>query len=82
MSMGDNIVVTLYSNRVTSEPNNPHLSRPALGCLAFSTGSSNSSTSLHRGDGSGKVIFSLVEVGKTSVRPFRAKCLNHFVGMC
>ena len=43
MSMGDKIIETLYSNRVTSEENNSHPTllhlHSKLMCLAFSTGS-------------------------------------------
>ena len=36
-----------------------------LGCLLFSKGSSNTGTTLHGGDGGGKVIFRSFEVSKT-----------------
>ena len=42
--------------------------------LLFSTGSSNSGTILHGGDGGGKDLFSPCEVSKTSEIPYRAKC--------
>ena len=41
-----------------------------LGCLLFSTGSSDSGTTLHGGDGGGNALFSLFHVSKTLERPF------------
>ena len=81
-TIGDKIVETLYSNRVTSKNKNfphPFLSPPfkvLLGFLLFSIGYGNSNKTLHGGDGGGKAIFSPFEVSKTSESPLRAKCLN------
>ena len=68
--IGDKIVETLYSNRVTSEnkrictpPLSPLLSK--LGCLLFSLSSLNIGTTLHGGDGGEKAIFPPFEVSKT-----------------
>ena len=81
-AIGDKIVETLYSNRVTSETYEstplPCPLHSKLGCFLFSKGSSNSGTTLHGGDGGGNAIFSPFEVRKTSKSPFRAKCLNSF----
>ena len=77
-TIGDKLVGTLYSNRVTSE-NKRNYTPPLhskLRCLLFSTGSSNSGTTLHGGDGEGKTLLCPFKVGKTSKSPFRAKCLN------
>ena len=73
-TIGDKLVETLYSHRVTSE-NKRNYTPPLqskLRCLLFSTGSSNSGTTLHGGDGGGKAIFSPFEVRNTS------KCLSSF----
>ena len=80
-TIGDKIVETLYSNRVTSENKRIHtpplLSR--LRCLLFSIGSSNTihnttlyGTTLYGGDGGGKALFSPFEVRELSDSPFRA----------
>ena len=77
-TIGDKLVETLYSNRVTSE-NNRNYTPPLhskLGWLLFFTGSSNSGTTLHGGDGEGKALLYPFQIGKTSKSPFRAKCLN------
>ena len=77
-TIGDKLVETLYLNRVTSE-NKRNYTPPLhskLGRLLFSTGSSNSGTTLHGGDGEGKALLYPFKVGKTSKSPFRAKCLN------
>ena len=72
--------MTVYSNRVTSKNKGVHIPPPPLhsklGCLLFSTGSSNSSTALHGEDGEGTALFSPFEVSRTSEKPLRAKCLN------
>ena len=56
-TIGDKIVETLYSNRVTSETQEstplPCPLHSKLGCFLFSKGSSNSGTTLHGGDGGG-----------------------------
>ena len=79
-TIGDKIVETLYSNRVTSKKKNFHTpSSPLLlklGFLLFSIGYGNSGKTLHGGDGGGKAIFSPFEVSKTSESPLRVKCLN------
>ena len=83
-TIGNKIVETLYSNRVTSENIRIHtpplLLHSKLGCLLFSKGSSNSTsgTTLHGGNGRGKATFPPLEVRKTSKSPFTAKCLNSF----
>ena len=63
-TIGDKIVETLYSSRVTSE--NKRIITPLppplhlkLGCLLFYIGSPKSGTTLHGGDGGEKVYFSL-----------------------
>ena len=78
-TIGDIIVETLYSNRVTSEDKRISTPLPCplhskLGSLLFSIGSSNGSTTLHGGSGGWKAIFSPSEVRKTSKSPLRAKC--------
>ena len=45
-----------------------------LGCLLFSTGSSNSSTTLDGGDGEGKALFFPFQTGKMSERPLHKFC--------
>ena len=56
-TIGEKIVETLYSNRVTSETYEstplPCPLHSKLGCFLFSKGSSNSGTTLHGGDGGG-----------------------------
>ena len=73
-TIGDKIVDTLYSNRVTSEnkriKTHPRPLHSNLGCLLFSIGCSNSGTTLHGGGKGGKAIYPYFEVRKT------AKCLN------
>ena len=79
-AIGDKIVETLYSNRVTtqitkeSRPPSPLHSK--LGCLFFSIGSSNCGITLHGGDEGGKALFPPLEVSKVSESHSRAKCLN------
>ena len=79
-TMGNKIVETSYSNRVSSENKRIHTPSPPLhskfGCLLFYIGCWNSGKTLHRGDGSGKALFSPFEVSETSESPVRAKCLN------
>ena len=68
-TIGNKIVDTFYSNRVTSE--NKRIRTPPLspsfkfGCLLFSIASSNIGTTLHGEDGGGKAIFPTFEVSKT-----------------
>ena len=67
-TFSDKIAETLYSNRVTwgtkeSAPL-PCPLHSKLGCLLFSIGSSNISTTLHGGDGGVKAIFPPFEVSK------------------
>ena len=80
--IGDKVVETLHSNRVTSENKRIHTPPPPLHskleCLWFSIGSLNSGTTLHGGDGGGKALFSPFEVIKISKSPILAKCLNWF----
>ena len=73
-TIGDKIVETLYSNRVTSENKRIHTPplHSRLRCLLFSIGSSNSGTTLYGGDGGGKALFSPFEVRETSESPFKA----------
>ena len=63
--IGDKIVETLYSNRVTSENKRIHTHpRPLhsnLGCFLLSIVRSNSGTTLHGGDKGGKAIFPLLK---------------------
>ena len=77
-----NLCETVYSNSVTSENKTiqPPISflNSKLGHLFFSTGSLNSSTTMHGGDGGGKGIFFPFEVYKASERPLSAKCLSKF----
>ena len=68
-TIGDKIVETLYSNRVTLDNkriHTPHLSPPLkVGAFVVFYSSSNSGTTLHGRDGGGKAIFSPFEVKKT-----------------
>ena len=68
-TIGDKIVETLHSNRVTSRTKQsaPLLCplHSKLGCLLFSVGSSNIGRTLHGGDGGGKAIFPPFEASKT-----------------
>ena len=61
-TIGNKIVETLYSNRVTTEDKKstplPHPVHSKLGCLLFSTGSLNSYTTLHGRYGGGKALLS------------------------
>ena len=72
VAIGNKTFETVYSNSVTSEnktihpppsPLPPPLSSiQSWGILLFSTGSLNSSTTLHGGDGGGKALFPPFEV--------------------
>ena len=78
LTIGDKVVETLYSNRVTSENKricapNPVPLHSKLGCLLFSIGSSNIGTTLHGEDGGRKAIFPPFEVSKTSKSPVLGK---------
>ena len=69
-TIGDKIVETLYSNRVTSQNNGirtPPLSPPfKVGVFVFfSVGSSNIGRTLRGGDGEGKAKFPPFEGSKT-----------------
>ena len=71
-TIGDKLVETLYSNRVTSQ-NKRNYSPPLhskLGRLLFSTGSSNSGTTLHGGNGVGKLYCTLLKSVKRNKAPF------------
>ena len=68
-TIGDKIVDTLYSNRITLENkriHTPSLSPPfKVGVFVVFYSSLNSSTTLHEGDGERKAIFYPSEVRKT-----------------
>ena len=80
-TIGDKIVETLYSNKVTSKNKTidtpPPLLHSQLGCLLFSVGSLNSGTTMHGGDGEGKALFSPFKVNKTS-----ESVSTNFVAVC
>ena len=83
-TIADKIAETLYSNRVTSEDKRISTPLPCplhlkLGCLLFSIGSSNGSTTLHGGSGGWKAKFFPSEVRKTSKSPLRAKCRSQLI---
>ena len=73
--IGDKIVETLYSNKVTSENKRIHTPPPSLQtkleCLLFSTDSFNSGTALHGegGGGGGRYIFPLLKAVKRQKAP-------------
>ena len=69
-TIGDKLVETLYSNRVTSHKKEITPLHSKLGCLLFSTGSSNSGTTLHGGDGEGKLYYTLLKSVKRQKAPF------------
>ena len=50
-----------------------------LGCLLFSTGSSNSRTTLHGGDGGGKALYTLLKSVKRNKAPFGRSGSTNFV---
>ena len=80
-TIGDKLVETLYLNGVTSE-NKTNYTPPLhskLGRLLFSTGSSNSGTTLHGGDGEGKALLYPFKVGKRQKAPFGRSVLTNFV---
>ena len=80
-TIGDKLVETLYSNRVTSE-NKINYTPPLhskLECLLFSTGSSNSGTTLQGGDGEGKALLYPFKVGKRQKAPFGRSVSTNFV---
>ena len=53
MTIGDNIVETMSVNKTIHSPSPLSFKVVLLGCLLFSTGSLNSSTTLHGGGGGG-----------------------------
>ena len=69
-TIGDKLVETLYSNRVTSHKKETTPLHSKLGCLLFSTGSSNSGTTLHGGNGVGKLYYTLLKSVKHNKAPF------------
>ena len=81
-TIGDKIFETLYSNRVTSENKIIHIPplrlplHSKLGCLVSFYRWLEQRQTLNGGGGGGKALFCPIEVGKTSERPLRAKCLN------
>ena len=80
-TIGDKLVETLYLNRVTSE-NKRNYTPPLhskLGRLLFSTGSFNSGTALHGGDGKGKVYYTLSKSAKREKAPFERSVSTNFV---
>ena len=80
LTVGDKIVKTLYSNRITSE--NKRIRTPPvplhskLGCLLFSLGSSNIGRTLHcmKGMGGENLYFLLLKSVKRKKAQLRAKC--------
>ena len=74
-----------HSNRVTSENKTVHTSFPyqtlhsKLACLLFSTSSSNSSTTLHGGNGGRKALFSPFEVVKLQKGTLGQSVSTYFV---
>ena len=74
-----------HSNRVTSENKTIHTSFPyqtfhsKLACLLFSASSSNSSTTLHGGNGGRKALFSPFEVVKLQKGPLGHSVSTYFV---
>ena len=80
-TIGDKLVDTLYSNRVTSENkrNYTPLLHSKLECLLFSTGSSNSGTTLHGGDGEGKALLYPLKSVKRQKAPFGRSVSTNFV---
>ena len=70
-TMGEKIVETLNSNRVTSANKTVHTTpfHSKLGCLLFSTGNTNSDTTLHRGMREGKIYFLLLKSVKRQKAP-------------
>ena len=80
-TIGDKLVETLYSNRVTSE-NKINYTPPLhskLECLLFSTGSSNSGTKLHGGDWEGKALLYPLKSVKRQKAPFGRSVSTNFV---
>ena len=80
-TIGDKLVDTLYSNRVTSE-NKRNYTPPLhskLECLLFSTGSSNSGTTLHGGEGEGKALLYPLKSVKRQKAPFGRSVSTNFV---
>ena len=69
-TIGDKLVETLYSNRVTSHKKETTPLHSKLGCLLFSTGSSNSGTTLHGGNGVGKLYYTLLKSVKRNKASF------------
>ena len=78
-TIGDKLVETLYSNRVTSHKKETTPLHSKLGCLLFSTGSSNSGTTLHGGDGEEKALLYPFKVGKRQKAPFGRSVSTNFV---
>ena len=59
----------------------PHL-HSKLGCLLFSTGSSNSGTTLHGGDGGGKALLTPFNSVQHQQAPFGQSVSTNFVTDC
>ena len=82
--IGDKIVEILHSNGVTS--GNKTIQTPPtpnLGCLVFSTDTSNSDTTWHREDEGRKPLFSFLKSVKRQNAPLaRVKWSTNFVADC
>ena len=79
-TIGDKIVETLYSNRMTWENKRIHTPSLTSWGVLFSIGSSNRGTTLHGGDGGGKLklYFLLLKSVKRKKAQFWANCLSSF----
>ena len=81
-TIDDKIVETLHSKRTKeARPPAPSL-HSKLGCLLFSIGSSNSSTTLMKGKGEEMLYFSLLKSVKCQKAPLGQSALTDFVANC
>ena len=81
-TIGDKIVETLYSNRVTQEKKEsaslPCPLHSKLGCFRFLQVARTSAQHCMEGEGEKKLYFSLLKLVKRKKAQFWAKCLNSF----
>ena len=84
-TIGDKIIEALSSNGTTSENKTncilPHPVHWSLGCFLFSTGSSNSGTTLHGGGTGGKDLFPPFKLARRR-GPLGQSVSTNFVADC
>ena len=76
MTIGDNIVETMSVNKTIHTPAPSH---SKLGCLLFSTGSLNSSTTLLGGGGEVRKRESFISPFEVGKKHLKEKCITDFL---